>query len=228
MALAREDPGRYIGRYLDFGVFSASALAYASAGAFSRTADAGELADRAFELWQLADEKAKAARHSPFFADVLAAAYECCFRYTEAEVLLKWSIARQEEGGTPVDDELRREVQIAEELRVAMIDASRADYFARMPSISSSLRLFMDATADPREVVSTAIEKASAANPLFPQRVVELWHREAAAVPPSKKMPSIVARRVEEALPATFDDPLTVRTALAIHSRRPVSRAGRD
>jgi hypothetical protein len=228
MALAREDSGRYVGRYLDFGVFSASALAYASAGAFARTADAGALADRAFELWQLADEKVKAARRSPFLADVLAAAYECCFRYTEAEVLLKWSIARQEEADTPVDDELRREVQIAEELRVAMIDASRANHFAHMPSIFSSLRLHLDATADPREVVSTAIEKASAANPLFPQRVVELWHREAAAVPPSKKMPNIVARRVEEALPATFDDPLTVRTALAIQNRRPVSRAGRD
>ncbi|GAA0910954.1 hypothetical protein [Virgisporangium aurantiacum] len=74
--------------------------------------------------------------------------------------------------------------------------------------------------------VSTAIEKASTANPLFPQRVVEMWHHEAAAVPPSTQMPNIVAQRVEGALPAAFNDPLTVRTALAIHNRRPGSHAG--
>ncbi|MFI7075765.1 hypothetical protein ACIBO1_00535 [Micromonospora sp. NPDC049903] len=219
-ALAREDPARYIGRYLDFGVFSTFALAYASAAALARTADAEALADRAFDLWKLADEKVKVARRSPFYADVLAAAYECCFRYTEAKVLLRWSIARQEESGTPVEDELRREVQIVEELRAAMADASRANYFARMPSILSSLRLYMDATADPRQVVTAAIEQASVANPLFPQRVVELWHREAAAVPPSREMPKLVARRVEAALPAAFDDPLTVRTGLAIQHRQ--------
>ena len=240
---ASDDLDRHVQRFLEYGLYPASALQFAAAGAFSRSAgalgppSANTLAEEAFRLWNEADNLAAAIRPAKRYTDVLTAALECHFRYGEAAILLDWAIRQCEKAGKDAG-ELHTESQVVEELRVVTAETLRflgTDFLLGTQIVTRIVgaALYGTAPVDPAVVtadslpidIGQTIDDAAAANPLFPDEISRLWRAAIAQIVATQPDRYLIqtwdelTELLRQQVPNCFDDPNIVRKALLIGER---------